>query len=162
MRHAKSAYPGGIADHDRPLNERGERDARAANEWFVRKGSNILGTEPQVLASTALRAQQTWQHVSSALPNALVQQAPQVYEALVSTLVNLIAPFIDMGQSTLVVGHNPGLESLVDFLSDPDDSLDSWQTREKYPTCAIVALEFKDDSWSRASARVTDYVVPRG
>jgi phosphohistidine phosphatase len=161
MRHAKSAYPEGVPDHDRPLNERGQRDARKALDWFAHTGSQFLGTEPAVLVSTALRAQQTWQQVRSSLPNASIQQAPHVYEAAISTLINLSAPSIDNGQSALVIGHNPGLGGLADFLGDPQESVESWRVREKYPTCAIVVLEFKDDSWSMNSARVTDFVVPR-
>ncbi len=161
MRHAKSAYPQGVPDHDRPLSARGEADARAAREWFLGDGAQLLDAQARVLVSSALRAQQTWQIVSSALPNVSVEQAPTIYEAAVSTLINLSAQSIAEGHDTLLIGHNPELEQLADFLGDNEQSVQSWRMREKYPTCAIVSLEFDDGTWSMNSARISSFVVPR-
>ena len=162
MRHAKSSYPQGVPDHERPLSARGESDAQAAKEWFLGEGAQLIDAKARVFVSSALRVQQTWQIVSPALPTVSVQQAPTIYEAAVSTLVNLCAPSVAEGHDTLLVGHNPGLEQLADFLGDDDRSVQSWRIREKYPTCAIVVLEFDDDSWSIDSARVSSFVIPRG
>lgn len=162
MRHAKSAYPTGVADHDRPLNERGERDVVAAQQWFAEHGAAVLGSSPSVLVSTATRTQQTWQGIKPALPDASAEQAPRVYEAAVSTLIDLCAPRIAAGQSTLVIGHNPGIEALANFLADPSLSVPKWAQREKYPTAAIAVLEFIDDTWALDCAVMRDFVVPRG
>ena len=60
LRHAKSAYPDGVADHDRPLSERGLREAPVAGELLVER----LPSVDLALVSSGLRAQQTWQAVS--------------------------------------------------------------------------------------------------
>ncbi|MDP2288664.1 MAG: histidine phosphatase family protein [Actinomycetota bacterium] len=162
MRHAKSAYPLGVADHDRPLSGRGLRDASAAQLWFSDHGAEILSQDPCVLVSTALRTQQTWQAIQSGLPTATVQHEPRIYEAAVSTLIDVCAPSVSAGKDTLLIGHNPGVEGLADFLADPTTRPDVWAQREKCPTAAIVVLEILDDSWAGASAIISDFIVPRG
>ena len=162
MRHAKSAYPDGVIDHDRPLSERGLRDANASRLWLAGKGRQILGPKPKILVSTAMRTQQTWLCIQPAFDDADSESSAAIYEAAVSSLVDLCAPLIESGRSTLLIGHNPGVELLADFLSDPARSTSSWTRREKYPTSAIAALSFIDDSWARDSAWVEDFVVPRG
>jgi len=162
MRHAKSAYPVGVPDHDRPLSERGLRDVRAAREWFAEDGRDFLGDEPAVLVSSALRTQQSWQGIASSLPLAEVHQCPGIYEAAVSTLIDLVSPTVLSGRHTLVIGHNPGLEGLGDFLADPVESVQPWREREKYPTAGILVLEIKNDSWANGSADAIAFVVPRG
>ncbi len=161
MRHAKSAYPAGVPDHDRPLSERGLRDLQAARRWFAGQGTTLIGERPTVLVSTALRAQMTWQGVEAELPAAVVEVTPKVYEAAVSTLIDLCAPSIDRGQHTLIVGHNPSVEALAEFIADPARSVAEWNQRDKYPTAAIAVLELDDDSWAQDSARVASFIVPR-
>ncbi|MDO9485078.1 MAG: histidine phosphatase family protein [Actinomycetota bacterium] len=162
MRHAKSAYPTGVPDHDRPLNERGQSDVIAAHKWCSEFGSQLLGPRPAIVVSTALRTQQTWQGLASAFPDAHVQHSSRVYEAVVSTLIDLCAEQLAAGLSTMVIGHNPGVESMADFLALPGASAPAWVSREKFPTSAIAVLELTDDSWSRHSAVVSTFVVPRG
>jgi len=162
MRHAKSAYPEGIPDHDRPLSPRGKRDAQAAAQWFAEHGAVHLGPDPVVLVSSAVRTRMTWEIVRSAFGQARAQDTPAVYEAVVSTLVNLCAGPIGEGRSTLVIGHNPGIEQLADFLADASASAPEWSQREKYPTSGIAVLDFKDDSWAQDSALVQAFVLPRG
>ncbi len=55
MRHAKSEYPAGVADHDRPLAPRGVREAALAGDWLR---ANVPAID-SVLCSTATRARQT-------------------------------------------------------------------------------------------------------
>ena len=55
MRHAKSAYPAGVDDHDRPLADRGEREAALAGDWLRENVPPI----DAVLCSSALRTRQT-------------------------------------------------------------------------------------------------------
>ncbi len=162
MRHAKSAYPEGVPDHDRPLNARGMRDAQAAAHWFAEHGAEQLGADPAVRVSSALRTQMNWDLVRTGFGKADAHSTPAIYEAVVSTLVHLCAGTIGAGRGTLVIGHNPGIEQLADFLADPAASAPEWSRREKYPTSGIAVLDFKDDSWAQDSAIVSAFVVPRG
>ena len=70
LRHAKADNPFGMADADRPLTERGLRDARAAGRWLAQQALPEL-----VLCSPARRTRQTWQAVAEQLP---AQAVPQV------------------------------------------------------------------------------------
>lgn len=63
LRHAKSAWPDGVADHERPLAPRGRRDAPAAGRWLREAGC----VPDLVVCSTAGRTRQTWDLVSDEL-----------------------------------------------------------------------------------------------
>ena len=137
------------------------RDADAARAWFSGEGNQILEPEPKILVSTAERTQQTWQCIASAFANPDMEGRAAIYEAAASTLIDVCAPFIDSGRNVLLIGHNPGVELLADFLGDPSRSTAAWTQREKYPTAAIACLSFLDDSWAQDAARVEQFVVPR-
>jgi phosphohistidine phosphatase len=62
LRHAKAAYPSGVADHDRPLAPRGIREAELAGDWLRAN----LPTIDEVLCSTATRTRQTVTHAGGA------------------------------------------------------------------------------------------------
>lgn len=160
LRHAKSAYPESVADHDRPLNERGERDAVAAGVWLLERRAQLLGADPLILVSSALRAQQTWARVSSALALP-AREEPRLYAAAVSTLIDVIAPGIAQGRTTLVIAHNPGLEDLAGYLTSGEDSPARERMLHKYPTSGIAVLRMRDDRWADGSAELVEFAVPR-
>ncbi|MEY4136464.1 MAG: hypothetical protein RL205_592 [Actinomycetota bacterium] len=161
MRHSKSAYPLGVEDHDRPLNDRGRRDALAARQWFAQQALVI----DQAWVSSAARAQSTWSGVEpgimpSARAHFAVRTVPELYEASVGRLLSLLSQ--STASTLMVVAHNPGLEQLIDHITarDPHDWLP--QIREKYPTGAICALRLPQ--WSaigEATAELLTYAVPR-
>ncbi|MDD2858500.1 MAG: histidine phosphatase family protein [Candidatus Nanopelagicales bacterium] len=162
LRHAKSAYPSGVTDHDRPLSPRGERDAVAAGLLLRDHRDAWLGTAAVVLVSTALRAQATWSLASGSLPGIEARSAPRLYEASVSTLIDEVAPWIEAGSGVLVVAHNPGVEELAAFLTGASDSDLRRTMRAKYPTAGIAVLQLHDARWSDTSASLIDFLVPRG
>ena len=63
LRHATAGWPGGVDDHDRPLAERGHRQAPGAGEWLLEHG---IVPEAAVV-SDALRTRQTWVWVAERL-----------------------------------------------------------------------------------------------
>lgn len=152
MRHAKSDYPAGVADHDRPLNARGRRDARVAGEWLADHAGRLVRGEVSVLVSSAERAQQTWAIAGTGLP-ARVTTEPRIYEASVSTIIDLAAAQ-DSG-TVLIVGHNPTLEQCVRHLAALEDDV-------VMKTCAIAVLECDDGgSWGSGSAELSELHIPR-
>ena len=161
MRHAKSAYPLGVHDHDRPLNERGQRDARAAGVWLDQHRHIWRDQIPKVLVSTALRAQQSWALVNEHfdVPH---QNESKIYEATISTLIDLVDQDISSGQDVFIVGHNPGLEHLALFISQKHVTPERNIAAEKFPTSGIAVVEILDTHWSDTSARLTSFVAPRG
>lgn len=114
LRHAKAAHIPGLADRERPLTERGRRDAHRMGETLAG-----LGLRPDlVLCSPSTRTRQT---AELALPGADVVFEPDIYQAYPDELLTLIRRS-DPGVRTLVlVGHNPGVHELVQGLTDAED-----------------------------------------
>lgn len=126
VRHAKSDWgDSGLADHDRPLNARGERDApimaaRLASSGFV---------PDVILSSTALRARTTAQTFADEFGLEVALER-RLYAAPGSTLLRAAAAA--GAASVLLVAHNPGITDLASALS-----------RERIthmPTCAVATF----------------------
>lgn len=147
LRHAKSDWPEGVADADRPLAKRGRRDAPAVGRWL---GSSGYAPDA-VVCSTALRARQTWELAAAALAAAApgiappeVRFEPRVYEATVLGLLMLVREFLPAWRTALVVGHNPGLAEFTAGLAGP-----SSQRPSAYPTAFAAVLGLPGD-WASA------------
>lgn len=160
LRHAKSDYPAGVPDHDRPLASRGLRQAPLAGQWIAEH----LPVPDVVLVSTATRTRQTWSAVSEVLPNAPeVHFEPRIYEASVSTLLDILHSVDASADVVLLIGHNPGLEDLVATLASNPESVPAINAEEKFPTSAVAVMrsDMPWSSWSERSAELTHFVVPR-
>jgi phosphohistidine phosphatase len=159
MRHAKSDYPAGVADFDRPLSERGRHEAPVAGRWLVEN----VPTFDQVLVSGATRTRQTWQLVAKELGQERAAQFDdRIYEASTDTLREVIGQTPESATTLLVIGHNPGIEDLVSQLATLDSEL-LGQVQQKFPTSAIAVLDVTS-LWSKLSDHsntLTDFVVPR-
>lgn len=162
LRHAKSAWPDGVPDHERPLAPRGRRDAPVAGRVLAEKDC----LPDLALCSTAVRARQTWESASAQWGTPPpVRYASRVYAAEVGELLDVLREVPDEVRTLLLVGHNPGLEELVlDLAGDAlGDALDD--VRTKFPTSAIAVLSWHGDSWASlapGTALLTDMIVPRG
>lgn len=154
MRHAKSGYPDGVADHDRPLAGRGRRDAPVAGRWLGEKGH----IPDAVVCSTAVRARQTWELAAGGLASApRAQFEPRVYDATVLGLLMLIREFADDQRTVLIVGHNPGMAELTVGLADPSSAPPSG-----FPTASVAVLGIRGP-WSGTApgeARLLDFATP--
>src|ERR1700728_5290448 len=104
LRHAKSAWPEDVPDHDRPLAPRGRRDAPAAGGWLRAAGY----VPDRVLCSTARRARETWELAEEGLgAHPPVTFEDRVYGASAEDLLDL-ARQTPAGVATLmIVGHEP-------------------------------------------------------
>lgn len=168
MRHAKSEYPPGVADHDRPLSERGRRDAPQAGRWLDDHVHWGYGPAPTILVSTATRAQATWTLASDVLPlrwdRCQRRDEPRVYEASVETLQRVVSETADGIETVIIVGHNPGLVDLIAATCTDDEACRA--ATAKFPTSAVAVLS-TERSWPDAIAapggfRVEAFAVPRG
>ena len=164
LRHAKSAYPGGVADHDRPLSERGVRNAQTIAERLVA----FLPAQASVSAavSTAVRAQQTWAYVSQRLP---MEYRPMkhwddrsLYLASAEGLSRMCIAFeTDIG---IIVGHNPGLEDLARRFQGACELVDAVTgTRmvDKFPTSSFVVLDCPTGDWRPDAVTCAGFTVCR-
>jgi phosphohistidine phosphatase len=171
LRHAKSAYPPGVLDHDRPLAPRGVVDAKAAGAWI----RDHVGTLDHVVVSSARRTRGTWTLAAGVIgyigaagydvdsPGPLTVD-PRVYDASAPTLLEVLRELPDRVGTALLVGHNPGCEDLVDRLAGEADPEAARLIAVKYPTCGTAVLDL-DVAWSDLApgvARLTAFVVPRG
>lgn len=162
LRHAKSAWPAGAADHERPLAPRGRRDAPAAGRALA--DADCL--PDLALCSTAVRARQTWELAAEQWGTPPpVQLDARLYGADVPELLEVLHEVPAQVRTLLVIGHNPGLEELVLELAGDglDDALA--QVRLKFPTSAVAVLAWHGSSWRElapGTALLTEMLVPRG
>jgi phosphohistidine phosphatase len=142
LRHAKSDWSTGKPDRERPLAPRGRRQAPAAGAWLA---ANL---DPPGLAvvSPAERTRATWALASAEIPEDVpVRVEERLYGASGSELSELVASLPPEIESVVLVGHNPGVEDLVQELSG------EWVPMK---TSAIAVLTW-EGAWTDAgSARL--------
>jgi phosphohistidine phosphatase len=154
MRHAKSGWDTeGVQDHDRPLNDRGQRAAPSMGQLIVDKGL----VPELILSSTALRARETALAVAAACAwKPEVRLTRSLYMAEPGDILEVVSQLSDDVERVLVVGHNPGMEDLVSDLS---------LMRNTMPTAALAKFELSIESWSHGIdgqvARLVDVWRPR-
>lgn len=115
LRHAHAEPPARDQDDAaRPLTEGGQREAKAAAAWLV----DHAFKPDVVLCSPAVRTRDTAAVVAGALgAESRLQSDARIYEATPATLIGLLDEHAE-ADSVLLVGHNPGLETLVALLTD--------------------------------------------
>jgi phosphohistidine phosphatase len=167
VRHAKSDYPFGVPDHDRPLNARGRRDAPFIGSWIRENVAWPSDGPPTILVSTALRAQLTWGLARNGLGErwqaCAWQDDARIYAASARTLRGIIAELPDAVGTAVLVGHNPGLLDVVDGICA--ESANAREALRKFPTSAVAVL-LTDQPWTSALAadrafEVAAFAVPR-
>lgn len=144
LRHAKSAWDTGApADFDRPLALRGLRASKRMGRYIADTGL----VPDAIVCSTATRAVQTVLCMAQAARFTLqsVRFESSIYEAELSTLLEVLGNCDSEAQRTMIIGHNPGLEYLLDHLAGgvpvPGDG-------KLLPTAALARLDLPGD-WRR-------------
>ncbi|MBX2801549.1 MAG: histidine phosphatase family protein [Myxococcales bacterium] len=115
MRHAKSSWTTEAAtDHERPLNDRGRSDAPKIAQRLVE-----LGWCPdRVVSSDSLRTQETWAGMADAMPAPQdVRFTRRLYHAGATAFCQVVSDEPDDAACLLLLGHNPGWEEVVEWLS---------------------------------------------
>lgn len=143
VRHAKSSWGDlTLDDHDRPLNERGLRNAPEMGQR-LKDG----GVSPDALiSSTALRARTTAEIIAGSMnfPKDGIVFDGALYHASATELQEYIGLLDDAHAFVMLFGHNPGMTSLVSHLFGlPIDNL---------PTCGVVHLQFNENTWLATSS----------
>lgn len=167
LRHAKSAWDrADLADSARPLSKRGERSAPLMGQVMVDEGY----LPDRILCSTAKRATQTAKLVIGAFKHKPdVKEMDELYMATPREILWTISEQSDDANSVLVVGHNPGLGDLVDWLITDGDTEDIARLRDKFPTAALAVIDLPIDHWrdlhdtavGNWSGRLVRFAVPR-
>ncbi len=143
LRHAKSSWKHPeLADHDRPLNKRGKRDAPLMGRLL--KKEHLL--PDNIISSTAIRARSTAEAIAKAsgykgeiiLNKSLYAAGPEDYLGVIHALS-------DEYVRVLIVGHNPGLEELLELLTGEIHLM---------PTCSLAHVKFRVDKWSEIDDKI--------
>lgn len=150
MRHAKSSWKHeNLTDFDRPLNGRGKRAAPFMARILADKG--II---PQlIISSAAERARQTTKLLlSNWSQKPECQIDAELYLAAPRQYLHALGEYASDQQCVMLVGHNPGLEFLVEKLSGADELM---------PTAAVAIIQI-DSSWGEIKrGHLTEILRPR-
>jgi phosphohistidine phosphatase len=158
LRHAKSAWPEGVADHERPLAPRGEREAKLAGDWLRAHAPAV----DAVLCSTATRTRQTLARTRIDAP---VNYVDRLYDSTPGTVIEEINGVGPDVETLLVIGHEPTMSSLALGLATENGSNTTAADRisTKFPTSAIAVLRTAEpwDQLTIDGAALVDFHVPR-
>ena len=138
IRHAKSSWDDpALPDKDRPLGNRGRRDARKMGKRLAKRD-----VKPDlILSSPARRALTTAEIIAKKLDykrkNIVVED--RLYSGAVHDLLNVVQKLGDKLERVMLFGHNPELTEFAHRLSSEITHM---------PTCAVAKFPFKAKSWS--------------
>jgi phosphohistidine phosphatase len=153
LRHAKSSWnDSSLSDFERPLKVRGEEAADQMGLILAAKKAAVSA----LIVSPAVRTRQT---IEIVLRQARLGVEPhfdqRIYDASLSTLVQVVAEIEDEKKSAMLVGHNPGMEEMLAFLTH--------ETRHM-PTAALARISLDCASWKqvgRGTGKLDWLVTPR-
>jgi phosphohistidine phosphatase len=158
MRHAKSDWSGPqISDFERPINRRGTRNAIRIGQWM--NENNYI---PQkIISSPALRTKETIELVTEQISKFNLEDLTyedELYLAGFTQLIEFINTYKDKVQSLMLVGHNSGIENLVNYLCDRSGNKEIIVT-----TANLFIFKFSSDSFNTAvdTIKLVEAIKPR-
>ena len=132
MRHAKSDYPAGVDDHDRPLNRRGRLASALMGAWVAEAGAPDLA-----YVSSAARAAETWARMRLDAP---METRKALYHADAETMLEVARQAPDTAATLLVLWHQPGIGDAANLLLGA-------RLVPAFPTAQIVVIDVEVATW---------------
>ncbi|MFD7923210.1 SixA phosphatase family protein [Streptomyces sp. NPDC059740] len=159
LRHAKAEWAQD-SDLERPLADRGRKEAPLAGRWLAKQG-----LQPDLaLCSTALRTRETWKlsvHELPHRPRTVYEE--RLYEASLGELIALVNETDEDVADLVLVGHNPGMHALADALAGTaEGDAGARMNRSGFPTAALAVVAFTG-SWKAVEhgvGHLTDFWAP--
>lgn len=148
IRHAKSSWAQlGQPDFERPLNERGHRDAPEMAQRLLQRGVHLQ----LCVSSTANRAITTAGYFAAVqqLPDARLLRVPELYHAAPSVFYRVISEIPEPYDTVAIFSHNPGITSFVNQLTDA--------RIDNMPTCGIFAVQSDIKQWQEFGRAVKQF-----
>lgn len=148
IRHAKSDWNNpALNDFDRPLNDRGKRDAPRMGKW-LKKNNEIPDL---IIASPAKRAKKTAEKIADEIeyPIKNIVWEKQLYETEVPAWLKIVCGIDNVYKNVFLVAHNDTLTRFANYLCDA--------RIENVPTCGIVKISFPTTSWNEISVHSGDF-----
>lgn len=141
-----------MRDFERPLKDRGRKAAKRIGKHLKREKLN----EPIVVCSPAVRTRETADIVlKHAGLRVEVRFDERIYEASLRDLVQVVSEIPDNKQVAILIGHNPGFEELLAYLTGEG---------RRMPTCALAKINFEVESWKdikEDQGRLEWFVTPK-
>ncbi len=145
FRHGKSDWGSdALNDFDRPLARRGRKAVKRMASWL--REQDLL---PQcILSSPAERARQTALRLCrhADIPQSRVVWEEAIYAADLGALLDVLANAPQQHGRTMIVGHNPGLEELLEYLVG--ESIKAPAGSPALPTAALARIAMPYE-WNR-------------
>jgi phosphohistidine phosphatase len=138
IRHAKSSWDQpGLSDFDRPLNERGKKDAPLMAKRVKEKGIEL----DHLISSPAKRARKTAKYFAEefGFKKDDIKLVEELYEATQAEFFHTIKDINDKYNNVALFSHNPGLTDFVSSLTNV--------RVDNMPTCSVFALQIKTGNW---------------
>ena len=149
IRHAKSSWGNvGTPDIDRPLNDRGKKDAPAIARRLIKTGISI----DRFVSSPAHRARHTAELFARefGVKEKNIVIIPDLYHALPNAFRQVIAGLDDKDDTVALFSHNPGITSFVNTLSSV--------RLDNMPTCSVFAVRGPAGIWSEFLAGSPEFL----
>ncbi|MCA9872376.1 MAG: histidine phosphatase family protein [Anaerolineales bacterium] len=136
LRHAKSSWSNDyLADHERPLNDRGKQDAPRMGRLLQAEDL----TPDLIISSSAERALTTAELVAlNCGYDNEIAVTRRFYHADAEDYLAVLGEVDDAYEQVMVVGHNPGMEELVEDLTGES---------VRMATAGLAYLQLDIDSW---------------
>jgi len=139
VRHAKSSWSNiSLPDFERPLNDRGKKDAPEMAKRLLKRKIKI----DAFVSSPAKRAKKTAKSFCEEykIPAKKIILDNNLYEASKETFYEVVSNFHDTNKSVALFSHNPGITEFVNSLIS-DVKIDNM------PTCGIFGVEINSGKW---------------
>lgn len=143
IRHAKSSWGDpDLADRERPLNDRGKRDAPMMGRRLKQEHQ---ANPDLILSSPAKRALKTARIIAAVIgyPGEKIEIKDSLYASGVHAMLDVIHYLDDALEEVMLFGHNPDITSLANALSD--------HQIENIPTCGVLRVDFEIKSWKEVA-----------
>ncbi len=149
VRHAKSSWSNiSLADHDRPLNGRGKRNAPEMGKRL--HDHNIL--PDKMISSSAKRARGTAKRIAREIgyPTNEIVKTERLFHSNTSDIIEVIKGINNTFNTVMIFGHNPGFTACVNALSNSGIS--------NIPTCGIASIQLRIEDWSQTEQGIGELI----
>lgn len=153
LRHAKSSWDNvNLADHERPLNKRGNKDAPKVGSILAESFQPDL-----VLCSSSKRTRETYEHMKEFLPPHQFNETRELYHASAGDILDIIKSCNDQYGTVLIIAHNPGITDAFYRLCNV--------RIDNVPTAGVGVIRFKEDSFKDLKlfdGKLVFFTYPKG
>ena len=136
VRHAKSDWPADTADFDRPLSDRGHKDAPKMAKFIKSKGITI----DTFLASTSKRTLTTCRYFAEVFENKNFKKLEELYNASPSEFLEALEKLDNSVENVAVFSHNNGITYFANSLTN--------ENIQQMPTCSVIAFKINTENWA--------------